>query len=178
LTDGLAKRLELAERGPAAVGQTAIVTSDDERLVTRVRLILDHTEASSTMRAQKGLQIALELSGADDGFLIMRDSKGEPAAQVGSAAPDAALVSWAEERLRTSEGEETLIESFGSSTTSDHDKIVGRMHYCVVLLWADDRHMDSAIAAMALGFYDRHPNYPDRDVLRVIAGHLLDAARE
>jgi hypothetical protein len=174
LVDTLARRLEVAEHGPSAV--LAPLTSADERLATRVRLILSHTDASLPMRAQKCLQIALELSGADDGFLVVPERSAAPVAHSGSTAPDDALVAWARERLQNACTDETAIETYGSSAPGDHAfKVVGRMHYCVIALWTDDAELDSATAAIALGFYDRRPRLPDREVLSVIADHLFDA---
>jgi hypothetical protein len=174
LVDTLARRLEVAEHGPSAV--LATLTSADERLATRVRLILSHTDASLPMRAQKSLQIALELSGADDGFLMVAEHSGTPVAYSGSTAPDEALVAWARERLQSASAEETAIETYGSSALGEHTfKVLGRMHYCVVALWTDDSDADSATAAIALGFYDRRPRLLDREVLSVIADHLFDA---
>jgi hypothetical protein len=173
LVDTLARRLEVAEQGPNAVAAT--LTPYDERLATRVRLILHNTEASLPRRAQKSLQIALELTGADTGFLVVPERVGAPVAYSGSDAPDAALVTWALERLRDADGEETVVETFGVGTAEHGFKIVGRMQYCVVVLRTDDQLVDTATAAIALGFYDRRPRFPDAEVLSVIAEHLGDA---
>jgi hypothetical protein len=140
-----------------------------------VRLILHHTEASLPQRAQKGLQIALELSGADDGFLLVPEHAGV-AAYSGSAAPDETLLTWARERLTQADAEETVFQTYRTSTQGDHVfKVVGRMHYCVVLLWTEESSIHAATAAIALGFYDSRPRMPSRDVLNVIAEHLHDA---
>jgi hypothetical protein len=171
LVDTLARRLEVAEQGPVAVA--AALTPHDERLATRVRLILHNTEASLPLRAQRSLQIALELTGADDGFLVVAERAAEPVAYTGSSAPDAALVLWARERLRDADTEQTVLETLGTATHDPGFKIVGRMQYCVVLLWSDDHLVDKATAAIALGFYDRRPRFPDAEVLSVIAEHLV-----
>jgi hypothetical protein len=164
----------VAELGPIAVAAT--LTSHDDRLATRVRLILTHTEASFPLRAQKSLQIALELSGADDGFLVVPERSGTPAAYSGNSAPDDALVAWARERLLSADADETAIQTYGTSALNDYAfKVIGRMHYCVVVLWPDDAAADAPTAAIALGFYDRRPRLPDREVLSVIADHLFDA---
>jgi hypothetical protein len=174
LVDALGRRLEVAEYGPSAV--LATLTSADERLATRVRLILSHTDASLPLRAQKSLQIALELSGADEGFLVVPERSGTPVAFSGSTAPDDALVAWACECLQDDGADETAVDTYGSAALGDQAfKVVGRMHYCVIALWAEDSDVNSATAAIALGFYDRRPRLPDREVLSVIADHLFDA---
>jgi hypothetical protein len=72
----------------------------DVHLLTRVQLMLTQSGDKLVERARKGLQIALELTGADDGFIVVQGVEEDTPAYWGTHAPSRELVRWAGERLR------------------------------------------------------------------------------
>ena len=95
-------------------------------VLMRVQLMLNtQVENVLTERARKGLQVALELSSADEGLLVLADSQGEPAAYLGSAAPDPELVRWAEQNiLDAAIDEQTVMTAEVDSEIDSNYKVV------------------------------------------------------
>jgi len=156
---------------------------DDTRLdhlphvLTRVQLMLN-TQAGVVLadRARKCLQIALELSSADEGLLILSGSKGVPAAYLGNGAPTVELVDWAEQSMLDAGFDEQTVMTAEVDTEVDSNyKVVGSMRHCVVPLWARQEGEDRVIAALVLGFDNRVPRLPEPAVMRAIALHLVDS---
>ncbi|MEY4508059.1 MAG: hypothetical protein RLZZ450_181 [Pseudomonadota bacterium] len=144
-------------------------------VLTRVQLLLSHNGSTQIFeRAQKGLQLALELSTADEGFLVLADNHGEPVAHLGNSLPSSELVEWAEQNmLDAAVDEQTVMTAEVDSEVDSNYKVVGRTRYCVVPLWAQQDHDDRVVAALVLGFDDRVPRLPEPAVIRAIAVHLI-----
>ncbi|MDB4985492.1 MAG: hypothetical protein JWN04_670, partial [Myxococcaceae bacterium] len=148
--------------------------------MTRVQLMLSqHSGDLVTERARRGLQVALELSSADEGFLVMHDADGQPIAQLGNAALSPELVAWAQQSMiDASFDEQTLMTSEVDSVVDSNFRAVGAMRYCVLPLWAHQQGEERVVAALVLGFENRVPRMPDATIMRAIAAHLLESSEE
>lgn len=144
----------------------------------RAELVLtDQGHESLAERAQKALQLALELSSADEGFIVMADSDGPPAAHLGASAPVPDLVHWAEQIIHEAGiDEQTLSTVEVDSLASSHYRSAGQMRYCVMPLLACQHDEDRVVAGLVLGFDDRVPHMPEPWVIRAIASHLVKRA--
>ena len=166
LTERLWERLLEAERGETPPAATpAALLADDAHLMTRMRLILSHTERTLERRARVGLQVAFELTGAETGFVISRVG---PARIIGSDERplDPTLVRWAEaqlaERTGTQVPDQTLRETAQYSA--------GEHRYSVIRLGSDP-----SAPALVLGFRTTSPRAPSAEVLATLARHLAEA---
>jgi hypothetical protein len=78
LTDQLADQVALAERGERPVRQGVVaLLGDDANLITRVHRFRMQGERRWEARARRGLRVALELTGAQDGFVISAAEQGD-----------------------------------------------------------------------------------------------------
>jgi tetratricopeptide (TPR) repeat protein len=147
-----------------------------QQVMLRVQLLLqDQDNNLVTDRVHKGLQVALELSSADEGFILLADHRGEPAAHLGST-PAPELVAWAEQNmLDAGVDEQTVMTQQVHSELDSNYKVVGPMRYCVVPLWTRVAREDRVVAALVLGFENRVPSVPEPAVMRAIAAHLVDS---
>lgn len=166
LSERLWERMLEAERGETAQTATpAALLADDAHLMTRMRLILSHTERSFERRARVGLQLAFELTGAETGFVI---AQGGPARVTSSDERplDSELVQWAHaqlaERASLPIADKTLDETAQYSA--------GEHRYCVVRLGTE-----SAAPALVLGFRATKPRAPSPEVIATLARHLAEA---
>lgn len=141
----------------------------------RVQMLLNHSATTElSVRAREGLQLALELSSADEGFLVLADHEGEPVAHLGYDVPSPELVEWAEQNmLDAAVDEQTAMVADIDSEVDSNYKVVGHTRYCVVPLWAKQDHEDRVVAGLVLGFDDRVPRLPEAAVIRAIAVHLV-----
>ncbi len=173
----LARQIERAANPKGTSIDSDGATLDNvNHLLTRVQLMLSQDQATELAgRATRCLQVALELSSADEGFVVLADSKGKPAAQLGAdGAPEAELVLWAEQNLLDADiDEQTLMTEDVDSQIDSNYKVVGDKRYCVAPLWARQDGRDEVVAALVLGFDNRVPRMPEPAVLRAIAGHLI-----
>lgn len=153
-------------------GDDALVRGRHELM--RVQLTLDMNDSATVNeRAQKGLQVALELSSADEGFIVLAESLGAPAAHLGSGLPSSELVLWAEQRMHAASfDEQTMMTAQVDSDLDSNYRVEGEIRYCAVPLWAYQRNEDRVVAALVLGFHDRVPRMPDPAAMRAIAIHL------
>ncbi|MEY4507925.1 MAG: hypothetical protein RLZZ450_47 [Pseudomonadota bacterium] len=144
-------------------------------LMTRVQLMLNqHAETQVGERATRCLQVALELSTADEGFVVLAGSEGEPAAHLGNDSPERELVLWAEQNLLDADvDEQTVMTEDVNSQIDSNYKVVGNKRYCVAPLWARQDGQDQVVAALVLGFDNRVPRMPEPAVLRAIASHIV-----
>lgn len=167
--EALERRIEQAKSGTDAAhsGRPQALSSDDAHLMTRVRLILMQSERGSQQQARSGLQIALELTGADTGFLLLPDNDNAQTLHWLRDEPGSELVAWAKKRLKLVENDVTLIDD---GAQDDSIKVVEGMQYCVLPLW--NAEQTQASAALVLGFLSRTPHYPSQSVLREIGRHL------
>jgi tetratricopeptide (TPR) repeat protein/phage FluMu protein gp41 len=145
---------------------------------TRVDLLLSEIGMESLAeRAKRGLQLALELSSAEEGFIVMAEAHGTPVAHLGDRAPSAELVSWAEQNiLDASMDEQTQQTDDVESELNSQYKAVGQMRYCVMPLLAWHLDGERVVAGLVLGFDDRVPRMPEPAVIRAIAQHLVKRA--
>jgi hypothetical protein len=166
LSERLWERVLEAERGGTApqVATPAALLADDAHLMTRMRLILSHTERSFERRARVGLQLAFELTGAETGFVIARSGPNRVTA--GDERPlDSELVQWAEAQLAYRSGSPVPEQTLTQYST-------GEYRYCVVRLASE-----SAAPALVLGFRTSDPRAPSAEVLATIARHLAEATQ-
>jgi tetratricopeptide (TPR) repeat protein len=173
----LRRQLERTE-SPRSGNADSDALLDRAHVMTRVQLMLDHDDSKQLAeRAQKGLQVALELSSADEGFLVLADHEGEPLAHLGNQVPSRELVEWAEQNmLDAAVDEQTVMTAEVDSEIDSNSKVVGQTRYCVVPLWAKQDHEDRVVAALVLGFDNRVPRLPEPAVIRAIAVHLAPQA--
>jgi hypothetical protein len=172
LSERLIQRVTLAERGEdAAVATPATLLGDDAHLMTRMRLILTHTEQTFERRAQLGLQIALELTGAQQGFVISRAADGGVVG-TGDQIPAPELVSWAEAQLDIGSEDETAVLLLDKTLDDTSLLTLGDLRYCVIPLGAVDD--GRAPFALVLGFRGLAPRAPSAEVLATLARHLVE----
>ena len=173
----LRRDLERAQRLGDGNEDEVRLLVDDVHLITRVQLILTQTGTLLAERAKKSLQIAVELSGADDGFVVLQGVNEEASAYL-NQAPGAELVVWAHRRLMAAyASDETAVEGHVDSLIDLNLNIVDGVRYCVAPLWARRDNQDFVVAALALGFRKTMPRLPGADVLRVIADHLVASVK-
>jgi hypothetical protein len=171
--DVLKREVERAKRLGDGSQDEVRLLGDDVHLITRVQLILTQTGSLIAERANKGLQIAVELSGADDGFIVLQDSRDEAAACL-NEPPSSELLVWAHHRLIAAyASDETAAVEHVDSLIDLNLNVVDGVRYCVAPLWARRDNQDVVVAALALGFRKTMPRLPSADVLRVIADHLV-----
>lgn len=174
--DTLRRQIERAQRASAGNEADIPLMIDDVHLITRVQLILTQTGTQISERASKGLQIAIELSGADDGFIVLQGAEAEPTAYLGEL-PSLELMRWAHLRLMAAyASDETAAVEHVDSLIDLNLNVVDGVRYCVAPLWARRDNQDVVVAALALGFRKTAPRLPGADVLRVIADHLVNSA--
>jgi hypothetical protein len=173
LSERLRERVRLAERGDAAdTVAPAALLGDDAHLMTRMRLILTHSEATFERRAQLGIQIALELTGAQDGFVVVRAAKG---GVVGTGdrilAPE--LVSWAEQQLGRMDLDQTAILRPDQTLAEAALMTLGDLRYTVIPFGSPGESNEAAMA-LVLGFRGQTPRAPSVEVLAILARHLVE----
>jgi len=145
-----------------------------QHVMMRLQLML--SQAGNTQlieRAQNGLKLALELSNADEGFLVLAGEDVESVAHLGASAPSDELVRWAEQSMLDAEvDEQTLMTAEVDSEIESNYKVVGQTRYCVVPLWGAQERTQRVVAALVLGFDNRVPQIPEPAAMRAIAQHL------
>jgi hypothetical protein len=147
------------------------------------------TTSALEQRAEKGLELALKLTGADSAFLLLcsagsspplrgrvssRSAPARALASPGKAGPDSELMAWAQQRLYDVDAA-TLDDTAGSVPARDSElRLVGDIRYCVVPLWSDDEHDRLGGVGVVLGWQRNPPRYPTREAVRAIADELVD----
>lgn len=168
-----ARELDRAEQpSHAAPGATARLLDDASHQVTHARLLLGSaSDTPLTERAQRGLQVALELSSADYGFILLSPGAGARAIHLGFADPAPELVHWARDQLELALIEQdTLME--GEVATAAAHPVEGVMRYCVAPLTLRRAGRELVAGALVLGFEERSPVLPRADILQLIAERL------
>jgi hypothetical protein len=117
------------------------------------------------------LRVALELCTADEGFLVMAGSDA-PAAYVGAAPPDSAVVTMI---CRTvfapqTDDEATVVAGDVAERLELDPTSLGGKRYQVARLWS--RGATEAVAALVLVGRERAPTVPDPEVLHLIGTRL------
>jgi len=173
LSERIFEKLAVAERGETRdAASPAVLLDDDGHLMTRMRLILTHTEATFERRAQRGLQLALELTGAEDGFVLSGAAEGGLVG-LGDRAPASELVSWAQSQLGASDLEQTAVAVPGQTLSETSLRTFDEVQYCVMPL-GPVANGEGFAAGLVLGFREITPRAPNAEVLAMIAGHLLE----
>jgi tetratricopeptide (TPR) repeat protein len=171
----LEARLAQARPDPAAGEPVRVL---DEPLPPTVRVTAGPTTSALEQRAEKGLELALQLTGADSGFLVLANAgtaRSRMLAYVGAAVPDSELTAWAQERLHHADDAATVVESMSSVASHPPQlKQLGDTHYCVVPLWFDGEHDGLGGLGVVLGWRHNAPRYPAREAVRAIADELLE----
>ncbi|MDB4977594.1 MAG: serine/threonine protein kinase [Myxococcaceae bacterium] len=175
LLEPLRREIDRAESPRATGPDNDVLLDRTQHVMLRVQLLMsEHSNTLISERAQKGLQVALELSSADEGFIVLANQQDGPVAHLGSDTPSTELVSWAEQNmLDAGVDEQTVMTEEVHSEIDSNYKVVGQMRYCVVPLWARKGREDCVVAALVLGFDNRVPKIPEPTVMRAIAQHLM-----
>jgi tetratricopeptide (TPR) repeat protein len=172
LVEGLRRQLAQAQNPNPSLGTELHLLANQEHLLEHVGLLMVHSGPLAQDRANKGLQIAMELSGADGGFVLL-PNRGGVLAYAGDKEPDGDLVDWAEERMLSAcAKDETEVLSF---VTDDTMRVVGRTTYCAAPLVARRGLEEVVVGLLALRFDSKAPSLPSAQVLYALAAHLLAA---
>ncbi|MET0342147.1 MAG: serine/threonine-protein kinase [Polyangiales bacterium] len=165
-------RAELRRAQRPELADEAALHEDDGHLLTRVKLLMTSRRADNDDRAEIALNVALDLTGADRGFLVYPDQT-TCAVSVGTP-PSEALVAWAHARLVAAGGNDEHTELLDESTTAQEldVHITEGVHHRVAILRRLDAGHDRAVAALALGAAAGAPSPPTSAVLRVIGERL------
>ncbi|MDB4991332.1 MAG: hypothetical protein JWN04_6510, partial [Myxococcaceae bacterium] len=176
-SDALARRVAAVAQPHAQHSQAPRqLLSDEEALLERVRLQLAHASGKTpNERADVALRLALELSGADCGFLLRDTDEAEPAAQRGGALSSAVLA-WASQNLQAAAVDEQteLIEKV-TEQADTHQFAVGRTHYNGAPLLARTRGAERVIGILVLGFDNRACTALAGPALWALAQYLASA---
>jgi hypothetical protein len=166
----LVRQLDEAVRGAESgvVHQpagAAGLLGDDAHLNTRLRLILTNTDAGITQRCQRVLQIALELTGAADGFVI---SGPGGVVHAFDEPPSEELVRWSEQQLWAADEDQTQLVS--EEPANDAARMSrGGLQYCVVRLPSSEGRPGPALV---LGYSELEPRVLSPRVRALLAAHL------
>jgi hypothetical protein len=171
--ESLTAKLKLAQEGTPSSGPAELL-GGDLSLATRVQAMLSTSGESERERAQRGLEIALELSGAAYGFIISPHEGGTLVAHTGGAAPDMELMTWAYDFLRAaSDYDETAALEGPDEAIDPGITQRGQTRYCPAPLWTIEQGEGMVLSgAIALGFVRLPARMPGAEVLQVIAQHL------
>jgi hypothetical protein len=170
LSDRLAERLASAERGDVQdAGSAELLLIDDAHLMTRMRLILTNADATFERRAQRALQLALELTGAEQGFVIS-DAASGGAVGLPDCRPPSELLRWARAQLDGSDVDETAMMQPEAAANEAPVLTLGDMSYSVVPLGAPAQGVQAA--ALTLGFRGTAPRMLEPAARAILADHL------
>jgi hypothetical protein len=172
LTDQLSGQIALAEGASGRPGQaSASGRGDDAQLITRVHAFGRQSERRSEARARRDLRVALELTGAQSGFMIAPAEQGE-ALYAEEGEPDREVLEWAKAvRLVVSDCGVTSA-SEGESGCSEQLRRNGMCYYMVPLgPLMGPAHPPPIVV---LGFRDDRTCPQHRRVLAVVTGTLQE----
>jgi tetratricopeptide (TPR) repeat protein len=116
--------------------------------------------------------VARELTGADDGFLLL--ANGE-VATVGQAPPDE-LLGWAEHELASANDHDAELRTEEADSDIDPYKQVDGVRYFASTVWRRGPDRRGVLGMLVLGFKGS-PRPPERGLLALIAGHLEQGER-
>jgi len=175
LTRTLATHIEQAQLGPGPDAQKPNAESapDDKPQVTRMQRPITRSESSFEKRALRCLNIALELTRAQQGF-IASSAAGADVVSTG-APPQPELLRWAAAYLARQD-DHTLFTSDDALTTHTNELVLGDMTYRVVALYSRS-DADMPAHALVLGFRDTTPCMPHPRALAELATRMF-ATRE
>ncbi|MET0283086.1 MAG: AAA family ATPase [Polyangiales bacterium] len=161
---------EVVVQGPAPR-----LLDDVSHLMTRVQLVLNHgaTDLVSE-RGNKALQVALELTSADEGFLVLQGARAGGEIYLGMQ-PSREVLGWAKQQLHAATLDDQTVMTDAVDTESDSNYlVVGRTRYCAATLSGRRGAQDVVVGTLVLAFDGRVPRMPDGRVLGLIAHHLMD----
>ena len=160
LTEQLADQIAQAERGDSEqLPRSVALLPNEPQLITRVQLFAAQSDRRWEARARRGLRVAIELTGAQSGFILSPEQHGD-VLYTEERDPEPAVLEWAKlTRLREAER--------GCSGELRRDEIC----YCLFPLAPTD-HPSSAPAILVLGFEEHRSRPPDRRVLAIVTGAL------
>jgi hypothetical protein len=169
----LQAELRRARRRHGELGADA--PDHESHFLTRIGIILSSQDKSPDERTKLALGVALELSGAEHGFIVC-GADAQSTLALGDAPHDSA-VGWAQELLRDADD-----EGGRTAALSDHELVddtnvqsFGGVHYSVCILWRVDGFEEHPIAALALASEARLPATPPAAVLRLLGEHLANS---
>ena len=132
---------------------------------------MTHAGGLTTQRAERGLEIALEISGAEHGFMVLRD--GGQVSSVEGKSPDPELVVWAEQHMAAEYAQEkTALLSMDDAPTEADVQFLRGIRWHLTTLKIREGLADVPLAALVLGFEHAVPAMPPQPVLAMIAQHL------
>lgn len=167
---GLSSVTRAGSRLQAPDRRTPTLSDDDGHLLTRVKLMMTSRRGDNDGRAEAALLVALELTGADTGFLVCPD--GAVRSVKLEEHPSDELVGWARTRLLDAgEEDERTVSSHEVEPARDGVYLDG-LHHRIAILRKLSGHVDRPVAALVLGAPDAPPAIPSSAVLRVIGERL------
>jgi tRNA A-37 threonylcarbamoyl transferase component Bud32 len=175
LVESMRRQLTRAESPQQDDAREIMLISDQDHLLERVRLLMVHSGPLAHDRAQKGLQISMELSGADGGFVLL-PARGGVLAHAGGGSPDFDILDWAEQRMLSAcAKDETEVLGF---VTDDSIRVVGRASYCAAPMIARRGMEELVVGLLVLRFDNDAPSMVGSQVLYALAAHLLEASQD
>jgi hypothetical protein len=169
LVERLGRALLRAEQ-PGYEHAGSPLQTHDELLSSQLsRMLTQHADAPMKTRAEEALQVALDLTSAAAGFVIVPGSAGKPLAYAGGAAPQEELVRWAHEILQACDPAIDSVEDDQVTSALDaSSRELGGVQYLFTPLWAGD----AAVGAVVLGFAAPDRQLPDARLWNALARHL------
>ncbi|MET0283901.1 MAG: protein kinase [Polyangiales bacterium] len=142
--------------------------SDPSHVIARAELLLKRETGPKRV-----LVVALELTGADDGFLLLAGGQVLPL----GPSPSNELLGWAEHELASANDYDAEIRTEEIDSELDPYKLVGGVRYFASPLWREATTGPGLLGVLVLGFTGA-PRLPDRRLLGLIATHLEQLERE
>jgi hypothetical protein len=139
-------------------------------------LILDGEGVPIAQRAAQSLQLIVEHSNAQTGFILLAAVGRDPVAELGREPLSQALVAWAPQRLDDASLDDAPTAMLTDSSVVGQSWVEGRTRSCIALLWSEVGGQSQALGAVVLGAQDALPQLPDVQLLLGIAGYLAQAA--
>jgi hypothetical protein len=167
LCNQLSDQLAKAERGESTAAEIAVPSepNDDAHMITRMRLILTHSDAELQGRVARALALVIDATRAADGLVVARGD-GECVVMSESEPPEA-LVRWAEAQLDGPDSDETAV--LDQTVSESALFCVGARRYCALPLQISG---ERAEGMLVLGFDGRPPRTPSQEVLELLARQL------
>lgn len=174
LTTALARDLQRAEDPGTADDRGS--SSQDEHALARLKLQLSQCDDAKE-RARRGLQFALEVTGADDGFIVLAQAPEVALVQLGERAPTPAMLRFAADTiLAAEEDHSTLITERQLSPGEPEYRQHGATRFCISPLWRFQRGGQQLVGALVLGFDSVVPSLPGAGVMRVLGMQVGERA--
>ena len=144
-------------------------------LFTQARVALSSTPADTQLdvRARRGLQVVMELTSSDAGFIVLPHEAGGGEIDAGRAAPSDALVSWARQQLeRAHEEADTELLDAEQPPLDTSLQTAGAFLHRVPILRSRRGTEEVLVGALVLGCGSREPQVPKPEFLMLLADRL------